>query len=265
MAAGRTIRAVGWSFLFLAGALLPAAALADGPDRVGLVVQFGDGRVEPRCFEVGTEEISGADLLARSGLEIIIDPGRGMGVTVCQIEGEGCAFPADACFCQCMGGSACAYWNYFYRDPGETNWVYSPLGPALRKLKPGSVEAWVWGNGLTPPPEELTFEAVCPAPTAVPTEPAPSPTVASATSTATALAASPPPVEAARAEPTVTAPAPTASAAAERPIPAASPSPSASSSQSPERAAPAVSGYVAFGATVLGLAVIGVLVWLRRS
>jgi hypothetical protein len=265
-AAGRAIRLVGWSLLFLAGALLPGAAWADGPDQVGLVVQFGDGRMETRCFDVGTEPINGADLLARSGLETIIDPGRGMGITVCQIEGEGCAFPAEACFCQCMGGSPCTYWNYYYRDPGETRWVYSPLGAALHKPEPGSVEAWVWGNGLTPPPEELTFEAICPAPTAAPTETAAeAPTDVPASATATVVAPSPPPAEATYAQPTVTLPEPTAFTAVESPVPAATPLPSAGSSQGPARAAPAVSGIVAFGVVVLGLAVIGLLVWLRRG
>jgi hypothetical protein len=162
--------------LFLALVILPSAASADPGDRAGLVVEFGDGRVMTRCVTLETEEATGADLLTLSGLEVLVDASSGMGITVCQVEGVGCAYPADPCFCQCMSGNACAYWNYFYRDPGETDWSYSALGALLRKVNPGSVEAWVWGDGQTPPADDLTFEAICTPPTTMPTEPPPQPT-----------------------------------------------------------------------------------------
>ncbi len=90
-----------------------------------------------------------------------MDASGGMGITVCQIAGVGCAHPAEPCFCQCMGGETCAYWNYYYRDSGEADWTYSALGALLRKVQPGAVEAWVWGDGKTPPSTDWTFEAIC--------------------------------------------------------------------------------------------------------
>lgn len=114
---------------------------ADEPKQAALVVQFGDGRVETRCITFEEDEIRGTDLLDRSGLEMVVDVSSGLGVTVCQIEGQGCAYPTEHCFCQCMGGGECAYWNYFFRETGEGPWSYSALGAALRKIGDGSVEA----------------------------------------------------------------------------------------------------------------------------
>jgi hypothetical protein len=169
--------------LLLALVILPSATSADEGDRVALVVEFGDGRVTTRCVALETGEATGADLLTLSGLEVLVDASSGMGITVCQVEGVGCAYPVDRCFCQCMSGDTCAYWNYFFRDPGESDWSYSALGALLRKVESGSVEAWVWGDGQTPPADDLTFETICAPPTTVPTEPSPRPTAQAAPAT----------------------------------------------------------------------------------
>jgi hypothetical protein len=197
----------------------PGRTFADEPGEVALVIQFDDGRQETRCIPIDDDftagnAFTGADLLDRSGMRIIIDASSGMGITVCQVEELGCAYPAVDCFCQCMTGSECRYWNYYYRDPveggGSTDWVYSPFGAKLRVLLPGTLEAWVWGDGTSPPSDELTFESVCGSLEEPPTdEPqatqkaaAPTPTYPPATATATAPkvltegeAASPEPLE----------------------------------------------------------------------
>jgi hypothetical protein len=143
---------------------------ADESGQAALVIQFDEARVETLCLPLEGESITGMELLDRSGLSLIVQPGSSMGVTICQIKDVGCAYPAKACFCQCMGGGDCAYWNYFYREPGG-DWIYSALGAVMHKVQPGAVEAWVWGDGTQPPTDELTFEAICPSPTEVaPTE-----------------------------------------------------------------------------------------------
>ncbi len=224
---------------------LPGLAAADEPNQAALVVQFGDGRIETRCVAFDGIEITGADLLIRSGLDLSVDASTGMGITVCQIEGQGCAYPAEPCFCQCMGGDECAYWNYFFRDPGGTGWSYSALGALLRKAKPGSVEGWVWGNGQAPPADELTFEAICLPPTAEATAtlepPAPSPSIAT-----TAPTEAPSPVYVATASPSATPP-----AVSPTPVPASG-------------ANQNLASYWPFGLAVLGLLLIGAVVWLRR-
>jgi cell division septation protein DedD len=175
------------ALLLLSVALLPMRLAAGEPNQAGLVVQFGDGLVETRCIALEEAEISGADLLARSGLDVVIDASSGMGITVCRIQEVGCAHPSEPCFCQCMGGGECAYWNYFYLEPGETEWTYSALGAVLRKVAPGSVEAWVWGDGRTPPADDLLFDAVCTAPSPTPTQTAQPAAPLPATATATEL------------------------------------------------------------------------------
>jgi hypothetical protein len=213
--------------------------------RVGLVIQFGDGRIETRCVAFEGDEIGGADLLAQSDLEAVVDASSGMGLTICQIAGEGCAYPAEHCFCQCMGGGECAYWNYFYLDPGESEWTYSALGAAMRKVRSGSVDAWVWGDGHTPPAAEVTFEEICvPAalPTTLPTEEPTAMPTASPTPATPSLS----PTQSSTMLPTATAP-----------QPSPSPAPAAGGGQN-------LASYWPFGLAVASLALIGAVVWLRR-
>jgi cell division septation protein DedD len=239
----RTTWYITLTFIMLAALGLPGLLLADEPAQAGLVIQFQDGRVESRCVTFEGPEISGADLLAHSGLEAILDVSSGMGLTVCQIEGEGCAFPAEHCFCQCMGGAECSYWNYFYREPGTDEWTYSPLGAALRKVKPGSVEGWVWGDGHTPPAGELTFEALCLPATVAPTE---SPEPPTPTTVGEEPTRATPPTRTPSALPTATALPPS-------PVP-----------PTVEATEPALTSYWPFGLMVLGLTLVGALVWFRR-
>lgn len=232
------------SLLFLLSVLLgyPRLARAGEAYQAGIVIQFGGGRVETYCIAFEGAEISGADLLAASGINAIIDASKGMGITVCQIEGEGCAYPSEACFCQCMGGGDCAYWNYFYRDPGEAEWTYSALGAVLRRVSPGSVEAWVWGDGRTPPASDLTFEAIC-------APPVPTPTLTVELPTAIPATISPTETPSVSWSPSATAVQPTSTPTTV---------PVAGTGQT-------LSSYWPFGLMVLALASFGVLIWTRRS
>ncbi len=201
---------------------------------------------------------------------MIIDPASGMGLIVCQIEEVGCNHPAEPCFCQCMGGGECTYWNYFYREPGEGDWTYSALGAAMHKVKAGSVDAWVWGDGHTPPATELGFEAICVPPTPVPSvTPEPLPTALPApTVTPTAAGAA---MMLATDVNTATAP-PTPTLLKGNAVAAASPSPTSQATAPPPTATPAptptsgqgLAGYWPFGLMILGLAAAGAIVWLRR-
>jgi hypothetical protein len=229
-------------WLILIAALLgPGLALADEPNRAGLVVQFADGQTETICVEFEGEEIAGADLLIRSGLDAVVDPSSGLGIIVCQIEGQGCDFPAEPCFCQCSGSGPCAYWNYFYREPGQDSWSYAALGALRHKARPGSVDAWVWGDGTTLPAADLAFEVVCPSPTPAATQ------FVTSTPQKPALQ-----VVAATGEPT---PEPTQTQPVEPPASVATPSPKGQGA----------SAYWLFGGLVLILALAGVVVWLRTS
>ncbi|MGD8398542.1 MAG: hypothetical protein PVG11_06770 [Anaerolineae bacterium] len=246
--------------------LLPGVAAAQAPNRAGLVVQYPDGSVETWCIAFEGDTISGEDLLARSGLDVLLDPTSGMGVTVCRIEDHGCDYPAEHCFCQCMGGGPCAYWNYFYRDPPEAGdtgtgaWTYSPLGAMLRDVQSGSVEAWVWGDGHTPPADDLTFDAICAAPepqvTASPTATPTATPTAMAQATA-APADTPPPAD------TATQPAP-AAPLPEPTVTTAAPAATATPAPTPDAVGAGAGSYWAFGLVAAALAAIAIVVHVRR-
>lgn len=127
---------------------------AQSPNQVGLVVGMGDGSVVTRCVEFAEAEISGYDLLMRSGLQVVATQSGGMGLTICQLGGEGC--PADNCFCECTG-SVCAYWSYWHLVDGE--WSYSSVGANGHRIRSGDVDGWTWGKG--DPPPVVSLEQIC--------------------------------------------------------------------------------------------------------
>jgi hypothetical protein len=176
----------------------------DSANQAGLVILHGDGRVVTACVTFTEPQISGLQLLERAGLDINIEA-NSTGGAVCRINGEGCGFPQQSCFCRCEGPS-CTYWSYW--RSGEMGWQYSNLGAGSSEVRPGQVDGWVWGPGTVDSagkPPVLTLADVCrsasatstPAPTAAPsvTPPAiPSPTAtvvqdAAATPPSTATAA----------------------------------------------------------------------------
>ncbi|MEW5959219.1 MAG: hypothetical protein AB1801_15930 [Chloroflexota bacterium] len=175
----------------LLGLLSLATVQADGPRRVGLVVAQGD-KVIKKCIEFSEEKISGYEVLRRAGLDLNVDAGNSMGAAVCRIDGTGCAYPQEDCFCQCQG-SPCRFWIYWHWVDGD--WQFSGLGASNYEVHDGDVEGWVWGegspnNGGAQPPRPV-FEEICAEPpTATPTPTptstnTPLPPTATATSTPT--------------------------------------------------------------------------------
>jgi hypothetical protein len=129
------------------------SARADGPNRVGLVVRFGDGSHVTRCVEFGESEISGYDVLARSGLSVVADFSMG-GAAICKIESDGC--PAGSCL-TCQKPS---YWSYWYKEGGG-GWAYSGAGSSLRKASDGDVEGWSWTGTEAQSPPDISFDDIC--------------------------------------------------------------------------------------------------------
>ncbi len=158
--------------VLLVGTLVGAGATTgQGLHHAGLVVTFADGHTETRCVEFEEEEISGAELLRRSGLSVVFSSSSAFGRAVCRIGDTGCSDPGD-CFCQCRGAD-CAYWAYFGLEDGA--WRFQSFGPSQRRLRDGDMDGWIWGSGRTPP-GQVTFGEVCPLTAS--TGPAPSPMVA---------------------------------------------------------------------------------------
>lgn len=169
--------------------LLPGVARAQDKNQAGLVVVFGDGRVEQQCVAFTEESISGYDLLQRSGLPLSVEAGA-IGPTVCSIDKEGCSFPAESCFCRCQG-SPCIYWSYWHLEDGGT-WRYQSLGAGNTKVRSGDVEGWHWAAGTTQKAEEppaVSFADICGEASPHTIAAAPPLTAAAAQSAATALTA----------------------------------------------------------------------------
>lgn len=158
--------------LFLLLLLVPAFAQAqgDGPNHAGLVIHHGGGRVVTACVGFSEPNISGLELLQRSGIPLVTQ-GSGIGAAVCKIDGEGCEYPTEDCFCR-RDGTQSIYWAYSQLRAGE--WMYSPLGASNTRVQPGAVEGWAWGNGDVSSgavPPLLTFEEICAAVLGIPAPP----------------------------------------------------------------------------------------------
>ena len=129
-----------------------ATPAPDGFNHAGLVIRHGDGRVTFAYVAFPEEEISGIDLLRRSGIEQVTIPFGGLGEGVCALEGEGCS--ATECrrrVCQAPGADS-PYWRSFGLD--ETGvWKPFVLGASTAVVRDGDVHLWAWTSaepGLAP-------------------------------------------------------------------------------------------------------------------
>ena len=150
----------GGTFLFLALVMLASGAptrvnAQAATHRAALVVRFGDGSVVTRCVSFGEPSISGAELLMRAGLSVVLDLNSSIGAGVCKIGNQGCD-RGKSCFCQCEG-STCAYWQYFHLQ--NSAWRYSNLGAGVYQVSDGAVEGWAWGNNVAPP--MMSLDQIC--------------------------------------------------------------------------------------------------------
>lgn len=125
-----------------------ACCLLFGPVRAadhtaGLIVFKGDGTSIWVTVPFAEDEISGADLIERSGLAVTEVSFGGLGIGVCGIEETGC----DVAECRkrlCQGPSRDdPYWQYFI---GGTDgaWLTAPLGISADKVHDGDVRAFIW-------------------------------------------------------------------------------------------------------------------------
>jgi hypothetical protein len=133
-----------WCLSLTTGARAAAQTpTARADQRALLVVQFGDGSTVTHCVAFTEESLSGLELLTLSGLEV-----ARWGGAVCRIEQEGCDYPGKPCWCQCMG-DPCRYWSYWQWRDGR--WAFSQVGAASQRVRGGDVQAWLWGDGKSPP------------------------------------------------------------------------------------------------------------------
>lgn len=238
-----------------------AAASQQPPaNHAGLVVDFGDGRVQTFCIDLGEDgEATGEEVLRASNLPLILEYTGGNGIGVCKIGDVGTNFPAEPCFAPCSvnPNEGCPYWAYWHLVNDQ--WTYSQKGLSSWKLHAGDVDGWAWsksGGNQTTRPALRTFASICqavtptasatatptnsptPLPTATlyPTQPPgtyrlPTPTpiptnTPLATATSTAVAAVSATTQPPTSLPSAT-PAPTTSPSATRALPSSTAAPSA--------------------------------------
>ncbi len=136
-----------WPLVWLAlvAALNPlAVAGQDEPHRAGLVVRHGDGRLTYAYVAFPEEEISGIELLRRSGLPLVTVGFGGLGEAVCALEGEGCS--AGECRRNlCQGAPEEPFWQPCYQTTPGT-WQVWRLGASSAKIHDGDVYGWSWGG-----------------------------------------------------------------------------------------------------------------------
>ena len=146
-----------------AGPAAPLCAQAATPNRVGVVVEHGDGQVIRRCVGIATPGASALSVLEASGLEVgIASYGGGLGAAVCQIDHEPTTYPPG---CFTASGS---YWVLFVSHGGGV-WVNSDLGVSNVMVANGDDIGFRYDpqTGADPPPPSPagTCPAVTPAPT----------------------------------------------------------------------------------------------------
>ncbi len=144
-----TLRAIArlWPLVWLAlvEALDPLPAVGhEEPHRAGLVVRHGDGRLTYAYVTFREEEISGIELLRRSGLPLVTVGFGGLGEAVCALEGEGCS-TGECRRNLCQGAPEEPFWQPCYQTtPGA--WQVWRLGASSAKIRDGDVYGWSWGG-----------------------------------------------------------------------------------------------------------------------
>lgn len=152
----------GWTRLGILAVLVvgaffwPLPALADSSRAGVIILHHLTATPTAVCVTFQEKELTGIDLLHRAQPDLITQVSLA-GEAVCKIGSTGCNYPAEDCFCACRGAE-CRYWSYWYREGGR--WVYSGRGASRRTVRHGDLDAWVWGDGQTAPPE-MAWEDVC--------------------------------------------------------------------------------------------------------
>lgn len=135
----------------LLGALLLGVTVALGsghaqdgpPESAGLVIVDEDGTVGYAFVALDESEISGIELLRRSGADPVTVAFGGLGEGVCGIGRTGCAI--DVCrrrMCQ-TGAADSPYWQSFAPD-GSGGWSALALGATADRVRDGDVRLWAW-------------------------------------------------------------------------------------------------------------------------
>jgi len=133
------------------GALIMVFCAAVCADRVGIVVQHGDGSVATDCVTVGTGATA-YDALSASRFSIVTkDYGSGLGIALCGIDGTGC--PSSNCFCDTK------YWAFYQLGGGS--WSAAASGISSTSVSEGAVTGFKWQGWGDSAPTVKRFDEIC--------------------------------------------------------------------------------------------------------
>lgn len=148
--AGKSARRTVWTHIALVAMCVLGMAISGNVTAyaadshvAGLIIDYGDGRISYAWVPFSEDEISGIELLERSGLDLVTVGFGGMGDAVCQIDDTGC--PVGDCrqrLCQTSDPES-PFWRYSRQTaPGE--WSFVATGVSGSKVHDGDIDAWSW-------------------------------------------------------------------------------------------------------------------------
>lgn len=152
--------------LILAAAIASAAGLSAhsvhaAVHQAGLVIEHSSGRLIMQCVNFMQDQLSGFQLIQRSGVSYQAQSYGSMGEAICQLDGEPSPVPGN-----CLGTGP--YWQYLHRV--GTSWVQSQIGASGWMLHDGDMDGWRYTGGAAQTLPPVTLAQVCTAPV---TRPAP--------------------------------------------------------------------------------------------
>jgi len=165
----------------MAAALLATHPVHAAVHHAALVIQHSSGSLIARCVAFAEEQITGLQLVDRSGVQYEAQTFGSVGSAICQLDREPSTVPSG-----CFGSGP--YWQYFHRQGG--GWQTSAFGASSSVLRDGDMDGWRYAVGPNLAPGNVAFASVCgppsPAATATATHVAQAPNRASALPVATA-------------------------------------------------------------------------------
>ena len=143
-----------------AAAALMAAVLSIRPahaaiHHAALVIQHASGSVITRCVAFAEGQITGLQLVERSGVQYDAQNFGSIGSAMCQLDREPSTVPPG-----CFGSGP--YWQYFHRQGGA--WQTSAFGASSSLLHDGDMDGWHFAVGANQAPTNAAFSSVCAAP-----------------------------------------------------------------------------------------------------
>jgi hypothetical protein len=130
----------------------------EGEHHAGLVIRDQQGELSYAYVAFSEPEISGLELLKRSGAAVVTVGFGGLGEGVCSIQNAGC----DVTECQrrlCQGPRADdPFWQSF-RQQAPGDWRTHMLGASAARVKDGEIHGWSW-TGTEPNLPSVTLEEI---------------------------------------------------------------------------------------------------------